>query len=194
MNNKSTASKALSLARYVSRKVDGELKRVDSALSVQPPVAGLVTLISGMARGDDFNQRIGLKTEIKSFLIRWRAVLHANASATGIRVALVQDKQVNGVLPGTNDIYGGALLSPVSHQRTQRFIVLWDKFIQLNDNSGKERYGKKYRKLNIKASYAGAGSAIGNIMTNALYLVTFSDEAVNFPVFDFETRLTMIDN
>lgn len=164
-----------------------EQKVIDTAsANYALDTTGSVTLVSGVATGTDFTNRIGRKVVWKSIQLRgfWIPV-DATVSNNLCRVCLVWDSQPNGALPAITDIFQQALgNSMLNLNNRDRFKMVMDKqFIAAEyAATGQAVPGtghiKAFRKLNgLETIFDGTTAAIGDIQSGAMLLVTLGSQA-----------------
>jgi len=172
----------------------GELKAIDTAVTVQVNSTGEFNLLNGCVQGTDFDNRVGRKILIKSIYIRGRVQTEASTGAltTGtntpaqlVRMIVFVDAQANGAAPTATQLLVTAQAgSQLNLDNRERFRVLIDKQWSLDPvvynntatqsvvaASNQMRTIKKYKKCNIETIYnAGVAGTIGDIASNSLYM------------------------
>ncbi len=198
---KAIATKALLIAKKTRKMVQGEKKKKAFPFSMIIDDGGVIEYVSGIAQGNNFDDRAGRKVKAISWLARFRLVINQGAvpppAASAVRFVLFVDKQNNSILPLIGDVLQGpdTLLSPIRTLSLQRYRVLWDRTVVLTAQNNPERYLKVFRKFNIPLFYDGTGVGISSADKNAIFLLMISDEqAGDEPSVEFESRLTYIDN
>lgn len=174
-------------AIYQSRK---ELKYVDiAAAGYACDTTGSVTLLSGIATGDDNNTRDGRQVTIKSVQLRGNIQPQDDTSGPNhARVMLVWDNAPNGTIATiANILTASAATSFPLVNNSQRFTILYDhSFIQGKvSTTATQTFAsgqmtdpiKVYLKMNNVAQYNGTGATIASVQNGALYLVTIGDQA-----------------
>ena len=154
----------------------GELKAVDTSVNQAADSTGGVVLLSGIARGDDINQRTGREVTLRSIECRFTARVTAG---TGIdqqqRLLIVYDRQSNGAAPSVADVLGSAnVLYPRNLENRRRFKVLYDRFFQLNGSgeAGSEKVFKFYRRLRHPMVFnSGNAGTVADITSGSVYAV-----------------------
>ncbi len=195
------AARALSLAKYVKGLVNVEFKEVNTqrtATALSTSIA--ISHVSGIAQGDTKIARGGNKVRFKS--LHWRGFITMNASATTtmVRLMIILDKQVNGAVFTIGDLLedataGDAIISPRDIDNQNRFTVLSDKTYKLTDNGGNQLVQfNVYKKINLPVRYDGTTANVGDLTSNGLFLVSFSNEATNTPAITDFFRIRFIDN
>lgn len=167
---------------------------------------GSITLLSGVATGADFTDRIGRKIFMKSLYIRGIIKpVDNNVGNTLARMIIVYDMQPNGAAPGITDILKSS--SPASQlnlNNRDRFRILIDKQWSIgavSDASTSSLSGsptvhtlKKFKRLNLEEVFKGTTSAITDISTGSIYMITLGDQAVgNGAVVSMSSRVRFMD-
>lgn len=134
------------------------------------------------------NGRIGRKIVITNLMFNFYANRAADSSFTVFRVTVVLDKQANGAGAGFGDVWqnAGDLTSYPNMVNTQRFSILYDKFIDLsssgvatsqiagnitttNTYAPTSKHFKWSKRVNIPIEFSDGGVAtIANIKSNNL--------------------------
>lgn len=190
-----------------TRRGRDELKTNDvTQAQTDVPAAGAFTLLSGVAQGDDFNERVGRKIIIKSLLIRIAFSSVADTSAPigdTIRMLVFQDLQTNGAAPGLTDVLSGIEpFDPMNLNNRERFRVLIDKMVSLPANayaagalstgSPTPKSMKLYKKLNTQQVFSGTGNTVASIATGSIYMLLLANND-NVSTSQFSTRIRFLD-
>lgn len=179
-------------------KASEEKGWVDKYLSTTADSAGTCTLLNGLTKGDNSNQREGDDILLRSVKINFNTI---EAEATNlVRVMLVIDHSPQGVTLNMGDILDMStiLYPPYAFRKMdykKRFTVLFDKTIYLNDLSDVNNFLKANQVLNLKTHYKSTTNAgdITDITRNALYLCVGSDSAaVPHPSYSVGSRITYV--
>lgn len=170
-----------------------ELKDIETAVTgASLDTTGSVTLLNGVAQGQDLTDRIGRKFSMKSILLRFTVIYGAAAVSGSIaRWLIVYDKQTNGVAPAVLDVL--TVGSPTAFNNLtnrDRFIVIYDKIHNIgtgpaNDNGFS--YVMKYRKCNLETTNGGTGATVASIATGGLFLIGVSDRPAGTTAPRFES-------
>jgi len=162
-----------------------ELKYVDTAQAdYQTGTAGSITLLNGIAVGDDNTTRDGRQATMRSVHIRG-FVASSGALAPNLpglaRVMVVWDNCPNGVLPAVLDIVSAATATsfPLINNQ-ERFTILRDMEIPLdyvNVAATTTLVPRTfpvdlYVKLASVSQFNGTGATIASLQNGALYLLT----------------------
>jgi len=168
---------------YSFRAVGGrELNFVDTnSPTLNMDTTGSVVLLNGIVPGSSASQRIGRKVVMKSILMTGVVVAGSTGSLAYGRLAVVVDTQANAAVPLITDIWDAiTAASNRNISNMPRFKVLYDSnVIAIQGNSTTPTEGSsvtlsKYIKVNIPVQYnVGTAGTIGDIQTNALYVVSF---------------------
>jgi len=173
--------------RY-NRRGRTELKTVDTAVSQTVSNSGTVTLINGIAQGNDFNNRDGRICNMKS--VYWRYSVSPNSSTTtlnqgdSVRVMIVYDMQSNGTAANIAQLFAGAdCHSAMNLNYRDRFKVLYDKSVNmaagaytataLTVGSPTTKTFNVYKKLDLETVFQSTGSGVADISTGSMFLITW---------------------
>lgn len=192
-----TAAKIFGLQKQVNiikGLVNSEMKFFDYAPgALTATSSGTVALLNGMVQGTDANTRVG--NSIMDKYINCKLIVSRNSAATltYFRYIVFVDKNNQGTAPAVLDVLSLATVSSQKNlDNTDRFWVLADRTIAL-DNTGRSTAQQKiFRRLNFHSKYYGPNAT--NVDTNALYLLVITDQTVNTPSYDFSSRLAYHDN
>lgn len=196
---RSIATKALAIAR-------GEMYYLDTpapgGVGTTISWAGNIDLVSGIAQGDDNNNRSGNVVTARSLEIR--ADIWGNGldlfNGVVVRALLVQDKENTGTAPTVADILQvtgttQSVVSPYHVDHLPRYNIMMDRVLTFKAHNSltattyipdRHQLIKKIR-LNSKLHFTANGAT--NVYKNALYLVFISDSATNDPQVTWYTRL-----
>lgn len=175
--------------RSVMRK---EMKSVDTAVNTYvADTTGTVTLIGGVASGDDINTRDGRKIVMRSVHIRgFLAPVDTDTTSAHCRVLVVYDSQPNGAAISTvaNILSAATSLSFNNLDNRSRYKVLIDKAYTIGGDSiaaNQVRTGspsvhtiEERRTFKLPSIYNTTTAVITAISTGALLLVTIGSNGV----------------
>jgi len=149
-------------------------------------IVDLFSLSQGTGEGDI----IGDKCRLKSWLYRVSITPNTTAGLNYLRLILVLDHQANGATPSAADILQAPTdyTSPLNDDNGQRFKVLFDKTYTVDTDANGAQVDKVYRRL--RALVEMSGSAI----TNGLFLLQLSDQAMNGPAVTWYSRVRYTDS
>ncbi len=187
------------IGKRVKRLEDGveyKFRDIDSG-TLQPDIAGVVTLVNGIAQGQDTDDRDGDQVLFTSIQIKLLARAHTAGDHSLIRVMLVQDRQCNGtaltptlVLSKVTEF--AIINAPLKLTNKFRFRVLMDRYIEVNDNGHDSAILSKYIKLNVKTRYTGATNGIASITTNSIFAIIIGSVALGD--YNWITRVRFVDS
>lgn len=180
--------------------VNVEFKNIESASSSNPTSSGYMTLLNGIAEGDDINQRNGRSILIKSAYVKHTMKCATSGDTAYIRCILFWDKQPSGTAPTGSDLLdtvGGFDLVRAFRNLSnrKRFKIISDKtYTVVNGGPNYIRYTDKYIKMNTHTIYSSTGNTISSISSNALYCFIVSDQPTVTPAVYMAYQLRYIDN
>lgn len=166
-----------------------ELNYVDTAITNKAFATGggTVTLVNGIAEGDDNTDRNGRQVSIKSFQFHGVAASPtAHAGQMG-RALLVWDNAPNGVVATIANIFtsdDGNAFPLVNNEK--RFTILADIPLTFGTSVSTATQAISdqntqvlnfYRKINSNVEFNGTGATIASIQNGALYLCTIGTGA-----------------
>jgi len=164
----------------------GELKAVDTTTAQNINSTSAVTLINGIARGDDISDRVGRQITMKSISVRGQMAVTAG---TGVdqagRVLIVYDKQANAAAPTAAQVISAAgdgydIYRPPNLENRMRFVILYDRTFRLNASAepSSVQLVTCYRRVNLVTTFnSGDAGTVADIVTGSLYLVSVGNVA-----------------
>lgn len=183
---KSRINRVASIAQKVNKIInDQEKKIIDTTFGTPSSPdntlfqgAGAVTLLSGVAQGDDNFNRIGRKITVVSLAYKFHLVNTVTTIGTnspyGARIMFVWDKQPNGALPAVVDILQTTdITSPLSANNEGRFKVLKNHQLMIGQDPNVAMC-EGYLKLDLHSKFEGTGSTIASIATGSLLMLTIA--------------------
>lgn len=183
--------------RLATRLLNVEEKIADvGAAAFTLTSAGYVDNLSGMAEGLDWYQRTG--NSIGARNLRFSFTLTANAAVSPApsytRLILVQDLECNGTAPTLALVLEAATMnSAFNHVTGNRFRVFVDEVFA--PVSGNHAVTRKYAcPIDTDILYQGTTAGVASQYNGNIFLLAFSDAAVNGPSFAYSSRLTYVDN
>ena len=187
--------KAMRAVRTLSKFVDRELHLVDSITQINQQDLSTFTLLNGISEGADPVDRLGSRATMRSIVVRQHIVV-GNQDAT-IRVTIVFDKQANATIPVSADLYQNIgtpaerITSPFNNDKRKRWIVLFDRVINVNNVDRPRLHWRWSRKLSQQVSYRAGGPTFADIDKNSLWLIMFSTTAggANSPQLTTQSRV-----
>lgn len=167
-----------------------ELNAVDvDTASYVADTTGTVTLLNGVAQGDDFTNRTGRKFIMKSIYIRGLVKnVDAISGPACCRLIVVYDNQTNGAAPAVLDVLKEATsTSQFNLNNRDRFRIIFDKVWSVGaiDNTATQSYAagpaiqcfKLYKKIALETLNNGTGATVASIATGSVYMITIGDLA-----------------
>ncbi len=201
---KNIASKALRLAKKNASMQ--EIKQNNFSLTDTVTVAGQWAHVSGLAQGDDFNERVGRQVTSKSLELKYHMIGNTSAVLTQrIRVVVLYDSQAQGVVPATLDVFEVDELESLpsaNPAQKERFKILYDRTHILgnlvwngtNTMQRTEKFAHTFIKLGRKVYYESTSAAVTGAGKNSLFFCYFSDDDANSPSVVFRARFSALDN
>lgn len=184
-----------------------ERKTVDlTSATYACDTTGTVTLLNGVAIGDDFTDRDGRRTTMKSLFIRGTVYpIDETTEPTLARIIVVYDRQSNGAAPVFADLL--TVTTSVAHlnlNNRSRFQIIADEqfFIGKVTTTATQTYAGSptghsvniFRKLNLETQFSGTGATVASIATGSIYMFTVGNQAVNAGcIFQVATRIRFTD-
>lgn len=169
-----------------------ELKYIDVLNSTALSTTGTSLVLSVLAQGDDFNNRVGEEVRAKYVNCKLRlAKTTPSANINQVRCILFWDLQTNGsgpvILTSTladsglldNSSITSVLLSPHNYRCSQRYKILYDKVHVLNPDSTTTQMAR-YIHINkrlggAKIKYTDSSGTIASLTSRALCFSILSD-------------------
>ena len=170
-------ARGLNRARRGLQLAQGEFKSVDTAISQVIDQTGAVTLVNGIARGDEIFERNGREVVMKSIEFHCRCYATAGTGADQIgRILIVYDRQTNGAaLTGAQVLDSFNTVAARNLENRRRFKILYDRRFVINA-SGEPQSAKLfnfYRRLAHPVTFnSGDAATVADIMTGSLYLLS----------------------
>lgn len=156
-----------------------ETKYYDFNITQGPMWTGLLNILSNIPAGNLEGERIGNSAFLKGMYANF--IINKNPALIGtqnIRVILFIDKQGYNT-PVITDVLEPALLGTVNaplalynKNYLNRFTILYDKIVTVNDSKTETVILKRYIRLRKKAHYIGLGTSF----SNQVYLLHISSE------------------
>lgn len=147
-----------------------EKKFIDTNVTDDITTTAVVTPINLLATGTDANNRIGRKIEMKSVQVRSYLTLEAN-SINCARLMIVYDKQPNKATASITDILvSSSVTSLLNMDGRDRFIVLHDEEVVMDNAQGDSAYIKIYKKLKLETVYNSTATATDTAVNTGMLL------------------------
>lgn len=164
-----------------------------------PTSSGVIEVLNDIPAGDDAEERNGNSILAKYITLNGRIVINPSATTTFVRILVVVDKHGQGTPPTLAQLLQDAsinrnLTSRMNIDNVDRFYVLFNRLIPLNNNGNGTKVFKMYRKLNFHLKYDGTST--GSYDSNAIYCVMISDQLVTDPTpfINWHSRIAFYDN
>ncbi len=192
-----TASRALAVAYAVKKLINVEYHTLTTGFTQDPNSTGSVVNLTAIAQGDNVSNRQGNKIRVKYISCRGQVTLHASATNSRVRYAIVRDNNGSTTQPSIADVFVAAanFLSNNNKkgdpQANSRFSVLHDQYIYVNTDTPTKPF-KWTSSLDHHIFYTGAAATDegkGNI-----YLMIISNEGTNDPIVFADAMVKWIDN
>lgn len=194
-----------SSVRFLKELVNVEFKFLDKdhtgAFFIDSSATNSFFLLNGLQTGDTSNDRDGDSVRYKSIQIAGTLFADSVSKVGPVRIILFIDKSPNGTAPTVSNLLASSasvtnLYSPRNLDYKKRFVILSDQLLNPSYGNDTECLPFKiYKKINMHTVYGlGNTGLIGDISSNALYLVLLSQESTNRPSGELYSRLRMIDN
>lgn len=209
------ASRALYIASKCARALNTEKKYHDLRAANTFVGGPQVLLLNGVAQGDGASTRDG--DQLKMIKIQTNLVLQNDSTpSVYFRALLVLDKQSDGAAPAFTEIFdsGTAATAPLQFMNldnNMRFRIIKDCGLhsvegkKATDPGGerniklisvyKEFHDNKKKGVDgIKVRFSGATSGVGDISTNALYLILIPSTNTTSLSYEYNSRMRYVDN
>lgn len=179
----------------ISKEV--ETKYFDQYSSGSIPVAGSLTLVSDITRGNEVTQRVSNQIQLKHLSLRFTTNIHPSAINSYTRVLLVLDKMGMNA-PTIAEILEPLYLSspftavaPYQWDYRKRFKILYDQKVLLTQAAFTASCLSAEVGINVPSFHIGASTTF----KNQVYLIILSTEQniLALPGYYWQTRLTYTD-
>ncbi len=182
--------------KYLKSVVNVESKVIDDTTSSTANTAGVITNISLIAEGSDYNERNGRRIKLQSLQIRGQLTQHASATNTSLRVIIFKTRNNQSAEPAVLDVLQFAsensMLNASDNQGS--FTVVSDRTVHMS-NVNSTNYGyNMYHKIQTHIDFSGSAATEASIGRGALYALLISNEASNTPTVNFHSRIRFVDN
>ncbi len=199
-SNGSDGSRALVIAKKLNRLISFEHKFLDTQQNaVAASVTGVISQISNMSQGDTTSTRNGSNVKVISIYLSYFISQHASSTSTQMRIMLVQDNQTNQAIYATNQLLqdptaGDNIVSARLLDNSRRFTVFYDKSHSLSATGETTINRRFYKKCNILLRYDANAGTVADLTEKSLSMITFTNEAANFPLITSFVRVMFVDN
>lgn len=170
-----------------------EYKNKEVGTGTTATTTGNLTLLNGLTKGDDYDNRDGRQVRWKSIQASLAFIKDVNVAYTRVRYAIVLDRDASNTVNSAS-MYSNEYASFRELSNRRRFTFLKEGVMVLNvDNPTK--IIDFYKFLDIKTVFDDSNNGdITDIRTNAIYLYLWSDQGTYVPQIGITTRLRYIDN
>ena len=187
------AEKALRLASKNNKTM--EVKSAAASYNSTVNNTGVVELLSGIAEGTDYDDRIGKKITLRSVQIRGHALNNDTTlgNSTIMRLLIVRDNTLSGSAPAISDILLNTTVYSVRNpapEKLKSYTVLYDKSFDTFREKPVVRFSK-YKKLGTSAIFDGA--TVADVNKGSLYAIMLSNRSSNLPTFQYQTMIKYVD-
>ncbi len=198
---KKPASALVRRVRKLEKKTSGIESKFSDLVVATAALPAALTIIQPthlIQRGDQHFQRNGDSITLTSFQCRFMLSTNTAGDNNLVRLLVVHDKQVNGVLMTAAELFLDAtaddiLTSPYNLDNKHRFRVLSDKIISINDAGNANYMYSVYKKLNIKIRYDASAGAVTDLTSDAIYFCFVGNNLVLGDIQGI-TRLRYLDS
>lgn len=176
---------------FGATSMNKEKKLIDTAAAnYAADTTGTITLLNGVAQGDDYTNRQGRQFLMTS--VQLRGIIAPTDTTTGstlVRVLVVYDAATNGAAPTITDILAASTSQAFNNLNNRdRFHVVIDETHAIGglNNTATQAYSmsptvaqiERYERLpNVQVTNQGTGNTVASIQKGALWLVTIGDQA-----------------
>jgi len=189
------AKMAYSGVKYLKSLVNVEKHALNVTASLTPDGAtGTMTLLSGIAQGDNDNQRQGNSVKLHQINVNLDFLTDPDAIGTTLRVILFRYNQSQSTSPtAVTVLTSNNFLANYNHDNVRLFSVLYDRTHTVSPDHP-ERFIRIFRKLGSHETFDGTSAAATDIQTGSIWLLMISDEATETPTVYVNSQLLFIDN
>lgn len=176
-----------------------EKELVTSVSSTGFGTSGVISPISRVAQGTDYDERIGNSIKMQHIEVRGRIFKNTSATTSVMRVLLVRDLDGYGTIPTVANILeditiGSPPLTQHNFLNRKRFSYLFDELLTLNNTGDSSAVFEIYMPHEGHIQYLGSTAAAASDGKGSLYMLFISDEATNTPTFSFSSRIVFTDD
>jgi len=187
---------------------DAKVWRPTSYNSFVPATATTVGLLTGIAQGDNDNQRNGNKIKVLGLDFYGHMALPTNPTPASwndvIRVIIFKDRACNGalatasaILEDTSDVFSPYNEDNLPRNSPRRFTILYDRMHVLNatvatytgsavESGTVRRPFRVHKKLNIPVQFNSTAGAITELNNNNLGYLTICSQNASSMAFDIQ--------
>jgi len=191
-------AKVLSDVRALKRLLNVEDKYSDVIANAQNvPNTPTYVLLNGLSLGTSAITRNGQSIRCADLQFNCTITISSAASASFVRLVLLQDTQPNASVPGADDVYVDT--TNVRSMRTvgynTRFRIILDELVSLTAVNLTSYAMTRLFPLSFHVEFnTGNAGTIADITKGSLYLLYFSNEGTNYPLIGYYSRFSFVDN
>lgn len=174
-----------------------ELKYGGATVNGNATTTPAVTLISGVAQGDNVTDRDGFQINMTQFDINWTSGVGSTTKFDNVRLVIVQDTMNQGATPASSDIMNAsdphAFLNIIPGLE-KRFKVLHDSWFTHVNTASNQSVEKKIRikMKDVPVTFSGTGST--QVGKNAIYAWICGGTAATDTPYLFQTQFRFFDS
>lgn len=160
---------------------------------------GTVFVLSQVAQGTNYTERIGNSIKMQHIVVRWRLFKASAATASVCRLILFRDLDGYGTPPTTADVLQTvgattAPLTPPDFLNRKRFAIVRDELLDVNSTGDSTYSGVWDVPHEGHILYLGSTAASASNGKGSLYMLAVSDESTNVPTIAFSSRIVFTDD
>lgn len=172
-----------------------------------------IDCLNAIAQGDGESNRDGRNCHMKSINIRGTVIVSNQINQTvgqvptQVMLALVHDKQTNGVQLNSEDVFTNVSASAVlascpfrNLQYTKRFTILASQLIVFEpqalsydgtnmEASGMAKHFQMNAKLGFVTNFKGTTSVVGSIVDNSVHMIAYCTGSGTAPALSYNSRV-----
>lgn len=170
---RSTRGNALKEVRALKKSLEKnkEYKVFDFQQNVTFTNEGEILWLTPIAGGIDFNERIGNECRLKSINFRYHKMLGEDAGLW-TKILMFRDNNSQGALPTVADLIGGAnWLNPPLWENRDRFTILFDRFVNNENETPRDSIIKYYKRFNTKMLFNSATATQADAESGQIYIL-----------------------
>lgn len=179
--------------RLLKGIVNAENHMFTNSIGAGPTNTGTIALQSGIAAGNDNDQRQGNSILAKYFVMRYRISLDSGGTSANVRIIIFADNSSQNTTPTVAQVLQSVSdVAPINNDNSDRFVIIYDNMHSLSINGDREISSYVYRKLNFHIKFQGTAGT--DFDKNSLFLLAISDQAALPPTLVGFLRIGFYDN
>jgi len=167
-----------------------EVKYEDLYVTSTPASTGALYHCTGVAQGDNFNERVGEQITVKRAEVRFELNQIPSIVTSQVRLIMFWDKQCNGVGPTTfastslaeglldNTVITTTILSPYNVRTKNRYKILYDKCFKVEPVDATVNMKQEYKfALPLSSAiiqFIDSGFSAASISSRGLFMLLYS--------------------